>query len=243
MTKSNIILSGVAAAALGFLSTSAFAADLDEPIVENSYDYYVSVFGGIIFEDEFDSTISNGPAAGQTVDADLETGFRFGGAIGASLGDFAGLNTRVELEVSYQRSDVDDLLFSGNGPGAELNVGGDVSTLLVLANAFVDFDTGTAFTPYLGVGAGVGFVDFDFQYQTGPLIVVDDDDTGFAGQVIAGVSYDFTDNVALTLDARYSRVFDVEADRVNVTAGGVNTGTIDDDIDNFGINLGLRFKF
>ncbi len=232
-------------------SISANAADLgspdtelDPPVVDDG-GLYLSVFGGVLFEDDFNSTIVNGPAAGATYSIDLDTGFLFGAAAGVELSGFAsGFTPRLELELSYRALDVGTVNFSGNGPGAELNVAGDVDTFAIFANALADFDTGGPITPYVGVGLGVGFVDYNFSYQTGPLIVNDNgSDTDFAAQIIAGFSYELSENVDLLLDARYSRIFDVEVNRVNATAGGVLTGTFEDDIDNFAITTGLRIKF
>ena len=234
------------AAVSAYICTPAFAADLDDPIIESTAgtQFYVSGFAGALFAEDIDTTISGtGPAVGADYDIDFDTAFHFGGAIGVSLGDLGlkAFTPRVELEVSYADADADEINFSGNGPASELNVRGGVSTTLVMVNAFADFNTGTAWTPYIGGGLGVGFVDYDFSYQTGPLIEVDDNDEGFAAQAIVGVSYAFSDNFALTLDARYTEIFDIESDRI--ANGAVNTGTVEDDYGRFSVNAGFRFSF
>ncbi|MEM7303091.1 MAG: P44/Msp2 family outer membrane protein, partial [Pseudomonadota bacterium] len=91
----------------------------------------------------------------------------------------------------------------------------------------------------VGAGLGIAFTDQSFVY--GPGININDNDTNFAGQVIVGVAYDLTERVSLTLDGRYQRIFDAASPRL--TAAGVNTGNVTGDIDNFGVNIGLRFKF
>ncbi len=242
------LAAAVSFTAISFATTlSAQAADLDVPLdqpADNS-GVYLSVFGGVLFEDDFDSGIVNGPAAGANYDIDLDTGFLIGAAVGFEFEQVAtALTPRLELELSYRSLDVGTVNFSGNGAGAELNVSGDVDSVSLFTNALVDFDTGSRFTPYVGVGLGVAFVDYDVSYQTGPLIVNDnEDDAEFTAQVIAGVSYELSENIDLMVDARYSRIFDVEVNRVNATAGGVLTGTFEDDIDNFAITTGLRIKF
>ena len=71
--------------------------------------------------------------------------------------------------------------------------------------------------------------------------LLDDSDTNFAAQIIAGVAYDVSENTALTLDTRYSRAFDVSSDRL--APNGALTGTVEDDIDAFSINFGVRQRF
>lgn len=197
-------------------------------------DHYVFGFGGVVFDGSVDSDgiINGGP---ESVDVDLDTGFNIGVGVGASIGN----NFRVEGELSYSDEDVDGVAFSGNGPAAEINVSGDVRTVALFANGYYDFVNTSQFTPYVGVGLGLARVDQDFVY--GPGVRVDDSDTVFATQLIAGASYDLGDGFALTGDVRYRRFYDIEADRLAPT--GANTGGIEGDLDSFAVNVGVRFSF
>lgn len=203
---------------------------------------YVSAFGGVIFSGESDT---DGIVGGlpNSVFAELGTGYIFGAAFGSSLGEFGNesVTPRVELELSYSNADVDRVEFTGNAVSPEINVAGDISSTLILANAYLDFNTDTAFTPFFGAGAGLGIVNFDFAYGGAARPGLRESDSGFAAQAIVGFSYDLTENVKWVVDGRYSRIFDVESRRTLIN--GVNTGTVSGNVDNFAFTTGLRFSF
>ncbi|MEJ6389638.1 outer membrane protein [Gymnodinialimonas ulvae] len=215
-------------AALTLLGGAASAQSLQDP--------YGFVFGGITFEGQSDYEGTITPPGGlQSVDTDYDSGFNFGIGIGATIAP----SIRAEVELSYTESDADEIFFSGNGDAAEINVDGGIRATTLFANGLYDFDTGGPVTPYLGAGLGVAFVEQDLVY--GPGVEVNEDDTVFAAQLIAGASYDLSDSLALTGDVRYRRLFDVESQRFN--AAGVSTGTVSGDFDDLSVNVGLRFRF
>ena len=214
------------AAGLSLAAAPSFAQSLS--------DHYVFVYGGINFESELDTDgLING--APETVDVELDDDFNFGFGVGASVGG----NFRVEAELNFSDQDVDQVFFSGNGAGAEVNVAGDIRTTTLFANGYYDIETNTPFTPFVGAGLGLARVDQDFVY--GPGIQVSDNDTVFATQLIAGASYDLTDTIALTGDVRYRRLYDVQSARLSPV--GASTGTIEGDLDSFSVNVGVRFNF
>ena len=192
-------------------------------------DTYGFVFGGASFEgqSEFDGTFGG---SAQSVDTDYDTGFNLGVGVGASIAP----SIRAEVELSYFETDAETIFFSGNGPNAEINVGGGLRATTLFANVFYDFVTGGSVTPYLGAGLGAAFVEQDLVY--GPGVTVSDDDTVFAMQFIAGAAYDVTDSVALTADVRYRRLYDIESNRFN--PAGVSTGVITGDFDDFSVKVG-----
>lgn len=208
------------------LATPAAAQSLQDP--------YGFVFGGVTFEgaSDFDGVIGG---AANSVDTDYDAGGQFGLGVGATLAP----NFRAEIELSYSEQDADAIFFSGNGAGAEINVGGGLRTTTLFANALYDFETNGPITPYIGAGLGVAFVEQDLVY--GPGVRVSDDDTVFATQLIAGGAYDLSDSLALTADVRYRRLFDIESNRFAPT--GASTGLISGDYDDFSVNVGLRFRF
>lgn len=219
--------------ALGLLASPAAAQD-----------FYGHVFAGTsqIGDLSFAGTITP-PGGRQTVDTELQRGGAFGVALGTTINSLSGsaFTTRGELEFSTSRGDVDDLQFSGNGPGAENNVDGNISANRFFVNALVDFDTGTRFTPYAGLGLGVAAVDTSLSYGPVPGAVrIDDRDTVFSTQLILGAAYELTDQLSLTGDVRFIRDYGVSSERVS--PAGV-TGVVEDDIDTVNIGLGLRFKF
>lgn len=223
----------LAAAALSVSATALTAQTLPE-------DFYVQGFLG--YSQLQDTNLSgNIGGAPQSVFGDFDGGYGIGIAVGREINQWSNSNigTRVELELSYRDNDVERLDFTGNGAGNEANTSGDVSSTSLFANVLFDFKQQGAFTPFVGFGLGAQRTSYDLVY--GPGVAIRDSDTTFAAQAIAGVSYDINTSTALTLDARYSRAFDVSSSRVN--PAGVSTGTVEDDLDNFSVNLGVRFKF
>ena len=236
-----LIASGLVAAAVSG-SATAQASSLGD------LDFYVSGFVGAGFLDDarFSGTVTP-PGGDQNVDTDFDDSFNFGGSLGVNFGGLLaeGVGTRVEVEVSYQENDADDLDFSGNGAGNENNVGGDISRLLVMGNVFLDFSTGSPFKPYIGGGLGVAFADFDIVYGGAaggpPPVRFDDTDTNFAAQAIAGASFAVNEQISFFVDGRYTVIFDVDGDRFN---NGAFTGNIEeDDLDGYSLNAGLRVGF
>ncbi len=179
--------------------------------------------------------------ARQTVGTDFDAGFGLGVAIGKEIPQWSNdqIGTRIELELSYRENDVDTVDFSGNGNGNEPNVSGDITQTSLFANILFDFKRDGPFTPYAGFGLGAAYTDIDFNY--GPGVSLDDSDTNFAAQVIAGVAYDINATTAFTVDARYARAFDVSSERL--APNGSDTGTVEEDLDTFSLNFGLRYKF
>ncbi len=201
---------------------------------------YIQGFAGYsqLQDSDFSGSIGGGT---QSVDTEFDGGFGLGVAVGTEIPAWSNdsIGTRIELELSYRDNDVDAVNFTGNGPGAEGNVSGDVSQTSLFANLLFDFKQGGAITPFVGLGVGATYSDLDFVY--GPGVALDDSDTNFAAQLIAGVAYDISDSTAFTVDARYSRAFDVSSQRL--APNGTSTGTFEDDLDTFSLNFGLRYSF
>ena len=221
--------------------TSLLAASLlASPVA--AQDYYGQLFGGVsILQDPSFEGVVTPPGGNQSVATDFDTGFSIGGAVGKSLPslNFGKFRVRGEVELSYNNSDVDSVFFSGNGPAAEANVDGDISTTRLFGNLIADLPTGGAFTPYAGLGLGLASTDTDIVYGQG--IRLDDRSENFSAQLILGSAYKLTDNLSLIGDVRYVRDFGVDVPRFN-GAGGL-TGVVSDDISSVNVNVGLRFGF
>lgn len=111
---------------------------------------------------------------------DDDTGAVFGGGIGYRYND----NMRADITVDWAgKYDV--------APGAKM------STTTVLGNLYYDFANESAFTPYIGAGAGYGWVR---NTPTG-------NENGFALGLTAGVAVDLTQNIALDVGYRFRDTF------------------------------------
>ena len=164
--------------------------------------------------------------------ARAEEGFYLGGGLGLSsavnstyedavnsnkikLDDgFAGLisggyqfasNWRAEAEFASRRNAVDNI----TGTGAAAPVTGASAVYSLMGNAIYGIPTGTKFTPYIGAGIGAARVKAD---NVGTTLAsnVNDSDTVFAYQGIAGLEYDVTQNWKAGVDYRYFRTADTK---------------------------------
>jgi outer membrane protein OmpA-like peptidoglycan-associated protein len=133
---------------------------------------YFGVEGGLNWL--FNTTI-----LGQNVSS--QTGWAAGGKLGY---DFIG--PRIEVEGLYRQNN--NGYFFGNRA-----ITGQISQVTAMANFLYDFNATGTIVPYIGAGAGVGFVDSDFNLGS----------TVFAFQGILGVGYNFSPNLRFGIEGRY----------------------------------------
>ena len=111
-----------------------------------------------------------------------------------------------------------------------LKVDGEVEALYGLANVILtplgsQFFEGTKLTPL--VGGGIGFVDWDEEIKSissaGTTLTVNakESDTDFLSVIMAGLEYDYSENMSLTIKYRHfwldtgkNGVEDAEADNL-----------------------------
>jgi outer membrane protein OmpA-like peptidoglycan-associated protein len=116
-------------------------------------------------------------------------------------GGYAFGQFRAEGEFGWRYNGVD----KANGSDGK----GNVQAYDLMANGYYDIKTGTAWTPYLGLGLGGADVQNNkIRNSSGNL--TKDSDVVFAYQGIAGVSYALNDHLALNADYRYLRTLDGE---------------------------------
>ena len=156
--------------------------------------FYVGVEGGANWL--LDSTFTtNASVIGGTLSATSNTQFNAGWAVGGMVGyDFVG--PRVELEGLYrQNTGTISTTLIGLGLG---NGGITVNQTSVMANVYYDFMADQAFTPYVGAGAGVAFVNTNVSQLS-----INNTSTQFAYQYMAGVGYKISPSLRLNLEGRY----------------------------------------
>ena len=153
--------------------------------------WYLGARAGVAWLEDHSS-----PVGGVNSSYDFDHGWGLGGSVGYQYGG----PWRVELEVAYRKNDLDSVTRGGARLGGAT---GEMSSLALMLNGFYDIDTGTAFTPYLGLGIGYARVSADGLTATGLGATNSDDDNKFAYQAIAGLAYKLTPEVSLTADYRY----------------------------------------
>lgn len=179
------------------------------------------------------TTIPAGTALPAGTDVGWTTEFDNGFVVSGAIGKKTESGFRAEVELSYDSADVDthidvsaaglDLtaedaaLLTGGADPLGLTVGqvvadgqGDISSLGIFANVYYDLATDSAFTPY--VGAGIGYAKTDVDYSPSGVGIIDDDDSGFAWQVMGGAAFAVSDTTEIFGGIRYrSQEADVEA--------------------------------
>lgn len=145
-------------------------------------------------------------------------------AFSAALGRRHRSWLRSESEIAVRDYNIDSLLDSVLLPGfpPEFTRDLDVSVFSLMRNAIIEWNNGSRFTPYGGMGIGVSYVDFRdefFDFATGtPVLLTDGDDTVFSWQVIAGVATQVRGNVSFITEYRYFTTADVNLDNFAIFA-------------------------
>ena len=217
------LLACVSLAAITMTSQLATAGDFQP---------YVSVFAGASFPNNLQLDYAG---TGRNFDLGLNSGYLVGGAIGAHITD----ELRAEIELSRA-------FFQSNGKGHNTSDGGrnfvaagDVHATYLMANAWYDIQTETAFTPYVGGGAGVGWVGGNVIFGPGPFGFGGSTSAGFAFQLGGGVKFDLSENVALDLGYRFKDIIGASANNTNAIIPGWDAV----DLSSHTVQLGLTLKF
>ena len=182
---------------------------------ENWPNWYVGLHGGVNFHPDSDVTIG-----GTTSELETDAGYLLGASLGYQL---ATVPMRFELEYTFRRNVADTL--------GGLPQDGDLDSHSTMVNSYYDFQTETAWSPY--VGAGIGASNVEFNDPTAPL-----DDTVFAWQLMVGLSYEpqtVMPNTVWSVGYRYFATDDAEFSFAGVP-GEVEYSS-------HGVEAGARFRF
>jgi OmpA-OmpF porin, OOP family len=141
------------------------------------------------------------------------TGWAVGGIVGY---DFVG--PRIELEVAYGRVPISASL-------PIVSYSGTAGQLQVMGKVLYDFFPASAFTPYIGAGVGIGFVDSNTALGS----------TVFAYEGILGLGYNVDSQWRIALEGRF-----VGTTNPTVNIGGTNVSYSNN---NFVAVMGVQYKF
>lgn len=220
-TNSRIVAGAALAAALLVLPASANATE-----DFRSSGWYLGFGAMPSFQTDSDADLD---ASDDTVE------YNIGWGITGSVGYAWRNGFRAEGEMAYRRSSVSNV---NDWAPAGYPEDGDLSNFSLMGNVLYDIDTGTIFTPYVGVGIGASVVNADNIGQFYPSARdIDDSSTEFAYQGIAGVSAKLNRNWALTADYRYFATTDASLDS--------SAGNDSVDLENASHNVvvGVRYTF
>ncbi len=140
---------------------------------------------------------SAGVVAALATEARYDSGVNAGRFVGYDFGN----NLRIEGEVGFRRSGLEEVAAFGDGLAAER----DRNTVNLMANLLYDFDIEGVLKPYLSAGLGLAFVSLD---RARNLAGVPADGAVVAYQVGAGVGLALSSSVGVSLDYRFLAIND-----------------------------------
>jgi opacity protein-like surface antigen len=151
---------------------------------------------------------------------------------------------RGEFALGFRGNDNDDFLIEGESASdAGVGVDGSIDVVSAMFNAYWEPDLGVAVRPYVGAGAGIGYVKVELltreevepdEFET--FERSDDSDTVFAYQFMAGAAWEFSQTpiVALTLGYTYFATDDLDL------KDGVGLPYSADGYESHAVMIGLR---
>ena len=182
-------------------------------------------------------------------DSDFKVTYKDVGAVGlGAIGWGFGNGLRAEIEGNYRHNDLKKVTVGGVGANS---TGGSLLNYGVMGNLVYDIQTGTPFTPYLGVGAGYGWVETSKVRGTfgglGQTLTSNDTAGNFAYQGIAGVGYNLGAGLTLTAEYRFYGTLEPKLD-AELRAGGTTgrvlaAGKFEPTNYNHSALIGLRYAF
>jgi opacity protein-like surface antigen len=194
----------LAASALTMISVSvAAAADIGSAVIEPEPVPEPPVLAGgwylrgdisYDFKTKASVFLSTTSSSSTFFDADFDDTWNIGAGIGYVFNDWF----RADLTGDYR--------FPADWDAAASSV--SVSTILL--NGYATLGSFSGISPYVGAGIGAAFVNWDTidfpGFGLGPAAV--DDDWRFAYALMAGVSFDVTENLAIDTGYRFTSVDD-----------------------------------
>jgi len=190
--------------ALGFVAAIALAMTASQAQAKNGW-YVSGNVGSVILQNsDVLDTVAAGSATGN---ADFDTGYGLSGSIGHAWGLF-----RVEGELSYRKNDLSQLeatsitlagIGTFTGSLGTVDLGGDISSLGFMVNAYRDFKTKGKWAPFVMAGIGGASINLDVTSIAGAATTYDESDLVFAYQAGAGIGYNFTPTVSANFQYRF----------------------------------------
>ena len=181
---------------------------LATPALARDKAWYVGVEGGAMIVEDIDySIVGTATTRSGTGTVDHDYGYDVDGVIGYDFGAF-----RLETEVGYRSATVDAYRTNGAAvpvsgtaqlpAGNYTNFGGRTSALSFMVNGLLDFGPDDGLQGFVGGGAGVARVKARID-PTNSYRLLDDSDTVFAWQALAGIRAPLSDNIDVSLKYRF----------------------------------------
>ena len=175
------------------------SAAIATPAMARDDSWYIEGdFGGLIVEDMHKLANSTSGLL------DHKMGYDIGGIVGYDFGMF-----RLEAEASYRRAANEKFTTTATSySGAAID--GSTSALSFMLNGLLDFGPDDGLQGFVGGGVGVGRAKVRSILATSAPLSINDSDSDFAWQALAGVRMPVTDNVDVGLKYRFYNQADVD---------------------------------
>jgi opacity protein-like surface antigen len=234
-----LALSSIAFAAAGAEKTNIKTKDKEQH-KQGEVGLYVEYTGGLSIVRN--QNLTSKPFAGVSGHMELAPGWNAGAAFGAKFQKYF----RGEVQISYRNTQVKRLPVPTTIPApVPSGVGattaeGNLGLFAAMANGYVDLDLlGIGVYPYLGLGIGYGVAVIQAKNQASAL-KVNDHDSVFVYNLMAGGTYRVNDAIDLSLGYRYVATTDPNySSRVR----NLSKAKLDSEYDAHEVTLGLRFNF
>ena len=206
------------------LATTALAT----PAMARDDSWYIGVDAGVLLVEDQNMTFSAVPPGGRAGPSiDYHKGYDVDANIGYDFGGF-----RLEAEAAYKRAKID---LDKMGPEG-VRFGGATSALSFMLNGLLDFGPDDGLQGFVGGGVGVSRAKVASD-------IVNDSDTGFAWQALAGVRYPVTNNVDVSLKYRFFNQDDIELIPAYQSVYGQAGSTASTKLRTHSLLLGLTYNF
>lgn len=171
-----------------------------------------------------------------------KTGYNDTWSLGGGVGRYLTPALRADLTLDYRfESDVHGRNLAPNATFAGTHRFGLENTVL-LANLYYDFNRGSWFNPYVGLGLGTVYHQTSTgTTQTGGGTIASGSDWNLAGAAMAGFSVALLDRLNLDLGYRFLYLGEAKAGGVKNSLGNIESGPTVEDIHAHEFRLGLRY--
>ncbi|SNY90989.1 Opacity protein [Cohaesibacter sp. ES.047] len=219
--KKNLFLSVFGAA---MTATVAYAADLPAPpIIEYEPESPIEIGSSWYLRGDLGLAVYQGgrgswtSATGSVVKWHDDS-FDVGGVIGGGFGYYFNEYFRSDITLDYRTK----VKYKGKVPCGSLctytTESNTFSAWTLMLNGYYDFGTWNSITPYVGAGVGTAWVKVDdYKTDTG-YSFKDHGQFNFAWNVMAGASFDLTDELKLDANYRFVSLGETRTGRVNAAA-------------------------
>ncbi len=215
----------------GFAATAAQANDHMPKFEDRFKRAYGSINAGVTSVED----TSFNAAPGLNVNTDYDNGYVVTGEVGYNVGKFFFIdNVKLGVELGYGENEVDGHSAAGaNLSGSD----GDLQVGTLMANMYHEYNTGTRFVPYYGLGVGLARIDAD-NFRTSGGTALDDDETAFAYQGNVGVNYMLTSSSDIGARYRYTATEGAE-----MRGAGLGASSEDFDYENHAFTVNYTHNF